>query len=158
MIGALKRGNNTAQSRYSKLMLAAVVVTIAAAAKITSALENSRKLPQAYETIDQDIKQAGLDMAELSSQPELPTVVTSWGKLESSSITYGYQIKPYSQTDMAEAGLYSGPLKSWSGVAFGPTELMLAAMKDMQRQIPIFLYEYRIEGEQLFINISVVGT
>lgn len=158
MMGSIKRGRSPAYSGYSKLMLVAVIVAIAASVKITFMLDGARKLPPAYESIDQEIKQAGIDVAELSALPELPTVVTSWGKLESSAMTFGYQIKPYGQTDMAESGLYNGPLKSWSGIAFGPTELMLAAMKDIQKQVPIFLYEYRIEGEQLFINFSVVGT
>lgn len=157
-MSSIKRGKSSAYSGYTRFMLLAVVVTIAASIKITFMLEGGRKLPAAYESIDQEIKQAGLDVAELSALPELPSVVTSWGKLKNSAITYGYQIKPYGQTDMTDSGLYNGPLKSWSGIAFGPTLLMLAAMKDIQKQIPVFLYEYRIEGEQLFINFSVVGT
>lgn len=158
MKSSSKRGKSATFRGYSKLMFVAVIVTIAAAVKITLMLDGARKLPAAYESIDQEIKQAGIDSAELSALPELPSVITSWGKLENSAVTYGYQIKPYGQTDLAGSGLYNGPLKSWSGIAFGPTELMLAAMKDIQKQIPVFLYEYRIEGEQLFINFSVVGT
>jgi len=153
-----KRGKTSAFSGYSKLMLMAVAITIAASIKVTFMLDGGRKLPPEYESIDQEIKQAGLDVAELSALPELPTVVTSWGRLENSSKTYGFQIRPYGQTDVADSGLYTGPLKSWSGIAFGPTALMLAATKEIQKQIPVFLYEYRIEGEQLFINFSIVGT
>jgi hypothetical protein len=153
-----KRGRSNAYSGYTKLMLMAIAITIAASIKITFMLDGGRKLPPAYESIDLEIKQAGLDVAELSALPELPSVVTSWGKLENSSQTYGFQIRPYGETDVADSGLYVGPLKSWSGIAFGPTALMLAAAKEIQKQIPVFLYEYRIEGEQLFINFSIVGT
>lgn len=157
-MNVFKRGKSSAYSGYSKLMLMAVAITIAASIKVTFMLDGGRKLPPAYDSIDLEIKQAGLDVAELSAHPELPSVVTSWEKLETSARTYGYQIRPYGQTDVADSGLYAGPLKSWSGIAFGPTTLMLAATKEIQKQVPVFLYEYRIEGEQLFINFSIVGT
>jgi hypothetical protein len=139
-------------------MLMTIVLTCLVCGKISYTLITDRKFPPEYETIDSDIRNTAEFVAELSAISELPPVPESWDRLIASSQTYGYQVKPYSQADTEQIALYSGPLKNWSGVVRGETSVVLRAVRQLQIQVPIFLYDYKIEGDEIFINLSVVGT
>lgn len=139
-------------------MLLAILVTIGACVKVSHSLVQSRQLPPDYGSIDTDIGIAAEDVAKLSSIAELPPVETSWGKLRAKADYHGFDIKSYGSGDTSQIQTYAGPLKSWSGIAQGDTQVVLRSFIQLQRQIPVFLYEYKLTGETVFISFSVVGT
>lgn len=146
------------KGQFSGYMLLAVAVTVLVCAQVTYSQSNNRKLPQGHLSIDNDIQIVASDIAEMDSIAELPQVSESWAKLNASAGIHGYSVSPAEASDTEDGTQYHGPLKSWSGVLTGKTEVVLLAIRKLQRSIPVFLYSYKIDGNEATINISVVGT
>ena len=144
--------------KISTYMWLAIMLTAGLAVKVSIDLAADRKLPADYESINDDIRFAAADVAELGVIAELPLIEGSWSKVFSAAQQYGFSIKAYTQADAEQLQLYKGPLKSWSGMAKGETLVVLHALRKLQKTAPIFLHEYKIEGDGILINFSVVGT
>ena len=53
--------------------------------------------------------------------------------------------------------LYQGPLLSWSANISGYTPLVLSAMKEVQKNVPAYLYGIKINGVNTSIDFSIIG-
>ncbi len=147
-----------AKRKFTTYMWLAIMLTAGLSVKVSIDLAADRKLPADFESINDDIRFAAADVAELGVIAELPRIEDIWRKLSNASQQYGISIKAYTESDAEQLQLYKGPLKHWSGIAKGETKLVLYTLKTLQESVPIFLYEYKIEGDGILINFSVVGT
>lgn len=145
------------ERRFSTYMVMTILITLFACGKLTYDLIDARKLPTDYDSIDSDIRIAAADVAELGSIPELPLVPDSWDHVLAAGTTYGFDIKPFATNDQ-DVLLYQGPLKSWSGTIRGNKQIVLRAVRQLQKRVPMYLFEYKTEDDEIFLNFSVVGT
>jgi hypothetical protein len=105
------------------------------------------------ESFNKDILVYREKIASLSYLNEVPSLHVSWVK--SKIIVNKYKLIVNNNYHVND--IYNGPLLNWSGNISGPTIVLLSAMKELQKTVPVYFYGIRINGDHSEVDFSIVG-
>lgn len=154
----LSRNNSLTPRRFSGLMLIALAVVLIVCVRLTMTLSEGRRLPGDFETVAGNIASTKDDLNALAAVLPLPPVPDSWAKLAAASSMHGAELVVLSGDNTGVQELYVGPLKNWSGSLIGNKVVIPTLLKRLQAEIPLFIYGYKLDEENVSINFTVVGT
>lgn len=138
-------------------MILAVLATIILSAYISIKAEANRRLPIDAETVQAKVDEVRSQIDSIQDVKDLPPLSESWEEVAATSALMRLKLEIIDKGQSQEE-TYAGPLTAWSGTISGPTLVVLAAVKKLQKDVPVYLYGYSNKEGLLKINISVVGT
>lgn len=143
---------------FSNLMLLAIAAAVLLAVRFTVAFGDNRKLPSDYEQIDAVIESTRQDLQHYSDLEKLPKLESSWRKAASTFALDGLKFEPFEGKNIAEMGnSYTGPISNWPAQVSGDPQVLIASIRALQKEIPVYLYDYSISNGVMKLNIVVVG-
>lgn len=140
------------------MMVGAICAAIGASIYGTITLEGSRKLPGDYAEQDSLLSEKQQLIDDLNSVPVAAPLSKAWTQVAAAAKVAGIEMQP-SEIQGPDSGVntYTGPMKSWSGTFIGaPADVLALAMK-LQKETPIFLFDYTVSEGMMKLNFSVVG-
>ncbi|MDF5950387.1 hypothetical protein P4193_01860 [Pseudomonas aeruginosa] len=119
----------------------------------------SRTLPRDFDQIDAVIETSRQDVQRYTELEKLAKLVTSWKKATASFELDGLKFETFDANNSSEMGnTYSGPLKGWPGQVIGDPQVVISSVRSLQKEIPLYLYDYSIANGVMKLNFVVVGT
>lgn len=153
------RKQNADSIKISGVMWLAIVVVIAVAINVTMKLDDDRQLPSDFNELDGQIRANQKTVDELNSVAILPLLTDSWRELNATIMLTSVELTPIENSVNIDVGAtYMGPLKNWKGSLLGKTPEVIALVKSLQKDVPLFLYDYTVVGGVMKLNFAVVGT
>lgn len=158
---SIKRNGKSSPLRmpaFNGMMVCAVLATIGACIYGTMTLEGSRKLPPDYAAQDSLLAEKQQLIDDLNSVPVAAPLKKVWAHAAAAAKFAGVELQPNDAPGQESgANTYTGPMNHWSGTFSGsPADVLALAMK-LQKEIPIFLFDYTVSDGQMKLNFSVVG-
>ncbi|HBO6302927.1 TPA: hypothetical protein L4741_002475 [Pseudomonas aeruginosa] len=143
---------------FSNLMLLAIAAAVLLSVRFTVVFGDNRKLPSDYEQIDAVIESTRQDLQHYSELEKLPKLEGSWRKASSTFALDGLKFEPFEGNNITEMGnSYTGPISNWPGQVSGDPQVVISSIRALQKEIPIYLYDYSISSGVMKLNIVVVG-
>jgi hypothetical protein len=150
---------NVDSIKFTGVMWLAIVVVIALAIHVTMRLDEDRQLPADVSQLDSLIRADQKTVDELNAVAILPPLPDSWRELNASVMLTSIELTPIENSVNVDTGTtYMGPLKNWKGSLLGKPPEVIALVKALQKDIPMFLYDYTVVGGVMKLNFAVVGT
>ncbi|MAG65507.1 MAG: hypothetical protein CMK74_06490 [Pseudomonadales bacterium] len=144
---------------FTSLMWLTLAAVVGLSVHLTTMLEANRQLPSDYDQLGQIIDDLEYDIANLSELAPLPPLDSQWRLLAAKAQLVGVKMEVVPDpVSHGFANTYMGPLKNWAAVLSGDPRVVLALAQDLQKEIPIFLYDYSVDSEAMKLNVVVVGT
>lgn len=145
--------------KLTGIMWLAIIVIIAIAINVTMKLDEDRQLPADVLQLDSLIRASQKNVDELNAVAVLPPLPDSWRELNASVMLTSVELTPIENSVNVDTGTtYTGPLKNWKGSLLGKAPEVIALAKALQKDIPMFLYDYTVVGGVMKLNFAVVGT
>ncbi|HHH9441263.1 TPA: hypothetical protein ACP32N_003200 [Pseudomonas aeruginosa] len=143
---------------FSNLMLLAIAAAVLLAVRFTLVLGDGRKLPNDYDQMDSAIERSRQDLQHYADLEKLPKLENSWKKAAANFALDGLKFEPFDRQNITEMGnSYAGPISHWSGQVSGNPQVVISSIRALQKEIPVYLYDYSIIGGVMKLNIVVVG-
>ncbi|WGK63357.1 hypothetical protein QAO71_17600 (plasmid) [Halopseudomonas sp. SMJS2] len=143
---------------FTSWMWLALAGVVGLSVHFTMLMDEGRQLPADYDQLDQIIADLEYDIANLSVLAPLPLLESQWRLLAAKAQLAGVKMEVV--PDPVSFGFdntYMGPLKNWAAVLSGDPRVVLALAQELQKEIPIFLYDYSVDSEAMKLNVVVVG-
>lgn len=146
-------------SKFTGMMWLAMVVLVGVAINITMKLEEDRRLPSDFNSLESQIRAYQQTVDELNSVAILPPIGNSWRAVSAAVHFTQIELTPIEDTGNINVGnTYVGPLKNWKGTLLGRPVEVIALVKTIQKKVPLFLYDYTVVGGEMKLNFVVVGS
>ncbi len=143
---------------FTGWMWLALAVVVGLSLHITLLLDDGRKLPSDYDRIDAMNAELEHDITILSAVAPLPPLEKQWRILAAKARLGGVTMDVVPDPlNFGFANFYTGPLKNWAAVLVGKPRDVLALAQALQKELPIYLYDYSVDGEVMKLNVVVVG-
>ncbi|EJD6674967.1 hypothetical protein M0K21_RS05785 [Pseudomonas aeruginosa] len=144
---------------FSNLMLIVIAAVAVGAVRFSMTMGESRTLPRDFDQIDAVIETSRQDVQRYTELEKLPKLVSSWKKATASFELDGLKFETFDVNNSSEMGnTYSGPLKGWPGQVIGDPQVVISSVRSLQKEIPLYLYDYSIANGVMKLNFVVVGT
>ena len=105
-------------------------------------------LPEVNQKI-QDLNEKRDALTQLQKMKSLPQ---NWNKIVATTKLYNLKL------ETQQHGFYKGRMEAWHGKISGQAYLVMAALKELQKEIPLYLFEFTLNKRGVMIvDISVVG-
>ncbi|ENI8201923.1 hypothetical protein P7I93_34620 (plasmid) [Pseudomonas aeruginosa] len=144
---------------FSNLMLIVIAAVAVGAVRFSMTMGESRTLPRDFDQIDAVIETSRQDVQRYTELEKLPKLVSSWKKVTASFELDGLKFETFDANNSSEMGnTYSGPLKGWPGQVIGDPQVVISSVRSLQKEIPLYLYDYSIANGVMKLNFVVVGT
>jgi hypothetical protein len=146
-------------SNFSGIMWLAMAVVIGVAVNITMKLEEDRRLPPDFDNLEGQIRSNQKMVDELNAVAILPPLSNSWRAANAAIHFTGVELTPIDNAANIDVGnTYAGPLKNWKGALIGKPIEVISLVKSIQKEVPLFLYDYSVAGGTMKLNFVVVGS
>ncbi|HFH3767576.1 TPA: hypothetical protein ACGJZ4_000544 [Pseudomonas aeruginosa] len=144
---------------FSNLMLIVIAAVAVGAVRFSMTMGESRTLPRGFDQIDAVIETSRQDVQRYTELEKLPKLVSSWKKATASFELDGLKFETFDANNSSEMGnTYSGPLKGWPGQVIGDPQVVISSVRSLQKEVPLYLYDYSIANGVMKLNFVVVGT
>lgn len=143
--------------KISLYMLGAILLTLLLAYKFTVDTQKRWTLPKGAATINRDLLDMKENVAQLADVAPTKPRDQNWLSIVAAADRVGVKVTP---VVIKVKGLdsYQGNLKSWSGLITGDVTIVLSLVDKLQKELPIYLYTYAIEGKVIKLNFTCVGS
>lgn len=153
----MKKLNVGIISGMSSGMIAAALGTLVLCVFCTLKLEAARELPRDFDRLDKDIAESQSRISKLVAAPVLAPLNDSWREVTSTLELAGLELTPDDGSMESNGSTYEGPLKHWSGTVSGDAKLVLAIIKKIQQNQPVYLLDYSMGDGEFKLYLAVVG-
>lgn len=143
--------------RITLYMVGAILAVVLLSYKFTIDTQRKWALPKGAQTIAKDLAEARSDVQSMSLIEPTKPKEDNWQQIVSSADLVGVSISP---VVIKVKGLdsYQGNLSSWSGVMTGDPLVVFSLIEKLQKEMPLYLYTYSLDGKVLKINFTCVGS
>lgn len=146
-------------SKFSGIMWLGMAVVIGVAVNTTMKMEEDRRLPPDFDDLDVQIRSNQRMVDELNAVAMLPPLNNSWRAANASIQFTDVELTPFDNAANIDVGnTYAGPLKNWKGALIGKPVEVISLVKSIQKDVPLFLYDYNVAGGTMKLNFVVVGS
>lgn len=152
------KGLKVGNSSFTGMMWIVLVGVIGLSGHFTVSFDKSRTLPTDYELQDGLIQEKQSHIDELNAVTPLPLLTVSWQKVYASATLSGIEMVAIDETGAEVINTYSGPLKGWTGQFIGSVKSVLSLVSVLQKDVPMYLYDYTVLDGEMKLNFVVVGT
>lgn len=150
-----RKGGSTS---FTGIMWLAIVAVIGVSVNVTMKLNEDRRLPGDFDSMDSQIRSNQKLVDDLNAVAILPPLTESWRAVNAAVHFTGVELTPIdSNVNINMGNTYMGPLNNWKGALTGRPIEVIALVKSMQKDVPLFLYDYTVVGGAMKLNFVVVG-
>ena len=154
----MKKRSISSVSEMSSGMIAAILGTLVFCVFGTLKLEDQRKLPSDYGGLDRNILESQTLISNYVEAPVLPPLEDSWREVAATLELNGLELKPDDGSmKNGSVSTYKGPLRHWGGVVYGDAKTILAVIKRVQQNEPVYLLDYSMTDGEFKMYWAVVG-
>lgn len=143
--------------KVSLYMLGTILLTLILAYKYTVDTQRKWTLPKEAATINRDLLDMRESVAQLADIAPTNTRDQNWLAIVAAADLVGIKVSPV-VIKVNGLDTYQGNLKAWPGVITGDVTIVLSLVKKLQKELPIYLYTYAIEGKVIKLNFTCVGS
>lgn len=144
---------------FTGAMYIAILGVLVVSMKVTMYLSEGRILPTDYSQIDKVLSDRQGEIDSINKLPVLPKLEASWRTANAVALVSGVQFKPLDDESKNEQTTgYTGPLRNWAAQLTGDPRVVMRIARNIQSEVPAFLYDYTVTGGIMKLNITVVGT
>lgn len=138
-------------------MIGAILLALILSYKFSVDTQQKWTLPKGAATINRDLLDMKDNVAQLADVLPIKPRDENWLAIVAAADLVGVKVAP---VVIKVKGLdsYQGNLKSWPGVISGDVTIVLSLVNKLQKELPVYLYTYAIEGKVIKLNFTCVGS